>query len=322
MELADVGRDEPCPCGSGRKYKGCCLAVRDAVMGNDAALAAEVDRAIEEDDWEPPYGRVDAGMRLFERGAPLEHVRFWDGDVRSRTPDRAELAQLCTAGWLKRCELEIAYVLNRYRLKEEERDGLRLAGYLLRRFGAQSPTVEEIATLQAAEHVLRVRRMANAVSAQGLTLDEVMAGGGDLVDWIERARPTVLSFAEWLALRTMPKESFSELWFSGIATRVCEVCLERLEDPKVADRRMWLDLAAATLLVQMPIIGRVLAYETSPRLVTADERTACEALAASGVALDVLDRIAWETEAREDFAGAALLRAVMHSSPTGLRSID
>ncbi|TMQ04064.1 MAG: hypothetical protein E6J90_52310 [Deltaproteobacteria bacterium] len=211
----------------------------------------------------------------------------------------------------------MAYVLDRYELDAEERDGLRLAGYLLRRFGAQSPTVEEIAKLQAAEHVQRVRGMANAVSAQGLTLDEVMAGGGDLVEWIERARPTVLSFAEWLALRSMPKEQFGGLWFSGIATRVCELCLDRLDDPALEDRKLWLDLAAVTLLVQMPMIGRVLAYETRPRQVTADERAVYEAIVAPGgseVLRGSLHRILRETEAREDFADAALLRAVIHNT--------
>jgi hypothetical protein len=317
MQLVDVGRNEPCPCGSGRKYKKCCLSARDAAAANDPEMVAAVDRAIEEDDWEPLHGRVDAAMRLFERGAPLEHVRFWDGDVRSRKPDRTELAKMCTAGWLGRCELEIVYVLDRYRLAATVRDGLRLARYLLRRFGARSPTVEEIAKLQAAEHVQRMRRMANAVSAQGLTLDEVMVGSGDLVDWLERVRPVVLSFAEWMALRVMPKEEFSGLWFSGIATRVCEACLDRLDDPGLEDRRLWLDLAGVTLLVQMPMIGRVLAYVTSPRLVTAAERTMHEAMVegSDGEELrGIMHGIARETEAREDFAGAALLRAVIHNS--------
>ena len=29
-EHADAGRNEPCPCGSGRKYKKCCLATQRA----------------------------------------------------------------------------------------------------------------------------------------------------------------------------------------------------------------------------------------------------------------------------------------------------
>jgi len=90
-------------------------------------IAAAVERAIEDDDWEPLDEPVNAAMamRVFERGTPLEHVRFWDDPIRSREPDRAELAKMCTAGWLRRCEIEIAYVLDRYELDAEERDGLR-----------------------------------------------------------------------------------------------------------------------------------------------------------------------------------------------------
>ena len=45
---ADVGRNDPCPCGSGRKYKHCCLekdeakarAARDKAAAKAAAKAA------------------------------------------------------------------------------------------------------------------------------------------------------------------------------------------------------------------------------------------------------------------------------------------
>jgi hypothetical protein len=40
------------------------------------------------------------------------------------------------AGWLRRSEIEIAYVLDRCELDVEERDGLHVALYLLRRFVA------------------------------------------------------------------------------------------------------------------------------------------------------------------------------------------
>src|SRR3954468_7242429 len=127
MQLVDVGRNEPCLCGSGRKYKKCCLAARDAALAVDPAMVSAVDQAIEDDDWEPLHGRIAAAMTLFERGAPLEHVRFPHDQIRSRNPDRAEMAKMCTAGWLRRCEQEIARVLDRFELAAEERDGLRLA---------------------------------------------------------------------------------------------------------------------------------------------------------------------------------------------------
>jgi tetratricopeptide (TPR) repeat protein len=45
--MAQVGRNQPCPCGSGKKYKRCCLA-------KDEALASERlrARAVDHDRWE------------------------------------------------------------------------------------------------------------------------------------------------------------------------------------------------------------------------------------------------------------------------------
>jgi tetratricopeptide (TPR) repeat protein len=42
--VAKTGRNDPCPCGSGQKYKRCCLPRDDAA---DAARAAELARAQE-----------------------------------------------------------------------------------------------------------------------------------------------------------------------------------------------------------------------------------------------------------------------------------
>lgn len=321
MQLADVGRNEPCPCGSGRKYKKCCLAARDAARAIDPEIVAAVDRAIEDDDWEPLHDPIDAAMRVFERGAPLEHVRFWDDQIRSREPDCAELAKMCTAGWLGRCEIEIAYVLDRYELDAEDRDGLHVSLYLLRRFGALSPTVEELARLQVAERVERIRRFANAVSACGLTLEEVMAGEGSLAAWVDRVRPAVLSFAEWFALRNTPN-ALDGLWRSSIAVRVAEACLDRLEEAVVEDRRQWLELAAIALLTRLPLMVKVFAYTTAPRLGSATEQRMYEAIVhkrTDEALRGIMHRIRRETEDRKDFADAALLRAAIQSLQSSWR---
>ncbi len=45
-----VARNEPCPCGSGRKYKKCCLAAREAAVATGAGeieVKAIIDQAIE-----------------------------------------------------------------------------------------------------------------------------------------------------------------------------------------------------------------------------------------------------------------------------------
>ncbi len=38
---ANVGRDDPCPCGSGRKYKRCCLGADEASAAATEAKATE-----------------------------------------------------------------------------------------------------------------------------------------------------------------------------------------------------------------------------------------------------------------------------------------
>jgi hypothetical protein len=317
MQLVEIGRNEPCPCGSGRKYKKCCLAARDAVAA-DPEMVAAVDQALEDDDWDALHDRMEAGMAVFERGAPLEHVRFPQDQIRSRNPDRAEMANMCTTGWLRRCELEIAHVLDRFELRAEQRDGVRLAAYLLRRFGTVSPTVEEIARLQVAEQVHRVRRFAEAVASRGLTMEQVMAGMDGLLDWIDRARPTVLSFAAWFALRTATDEHLHGRWLSGIAMQVCEACLDELEGGSVEDPsfdpQAWLLLAAAALFVDRSPLARALAEATVPRQVTETERTLYAALQSKDRSEErrgIVHRIVRETEGRGGFAEAALLRATI-----------
>jgi hypothetical protein len=53
--MEKVGRNDPCPCGSGQKYKKCCLAKDDAARVADlgakveAAAAAAAAKAAEEE---------------------------------------------------------------------------------------------------------------------------------------------------------------------------------------------------------------------------------------------------------------------------------
>lgn len=278
---------------------------------NDLDVSALVDRAIEDDDWNVVHQVFDQGFALFEPAAPLEHVRFRDDSITSRTPDSSELSRLCGGGWLRRCEREICYVLDRYDLEESERDGLRLALHLLRRFGAQSPVVESIAELQAAERGVRARKFGDTLSRLGLTIDDVGAGWEGLFDWIERERPTVLLFADWFALRATPGDQAEALWLSGIATRVCDTCLMMLERPNLAAAKEWLQLAALALLGGVPRIGIALVQMTPPRRTTDDERMVHAAITTKEPhdrLQGALARIADATEARGDFAGAALLR--------------
>jgi tetratricopeptide (TPR) repeat protein len=55
--LADTGRNDPCPCGSGKKYKKCHLAADEAALATPVA-APDAD------------GLLAAGWRLFEQRRP------------------------------------------------------------------------------------------------------------------------------------------------------------------------------------------------------------------------------------------------------------
>jgi hypothetical protein len=139
-----------------------------------------------------------------------------------------------------------------------------------------------------------------------------MAGMEGLLEWIERARPTVLSFAEWFALRTATDEQLHGRWLSGISMRVCEACLDKLDDTSVEDPQAWLLLAACTLFVDRSPLGRVLVEETAPRQVTEIERALHAAIRSKDQSEElrgIVHRIRLETDARGAFGDAALLRA-------------
>ena len=231
-----------CSCGSGRKYKKCCVDRQARVAAarvSELDVAAIVARAIEEDDWDAVHEVFDHGFVLFEPGAPLEHVRFRSDLISANVPDRAELPRLCGGGWLLACEREIGYVLDRVELDERERDGLRLAVYMLRRFGARSPLVEAVAELQAAERGIRARKFGDTLSRLGLAVDHLRTGWGEVSAWIEREHPAVLPFADWFALSTAEEDQREAVWWSGISSRTCDVSLSRLEQPELPDARCY-----------------------------------------------------------------------------------
>lgn len=318
MQLAGVGRNEPCPCGSGQKYKKCCLSAREALIAGSVStldVAALVDRAIADDDWDAVEEVFDQGFLLFEPMGPLEHVRFRHDLITARAPDAAELSRMCTAGWQRHCEEAIAYVLARHALDPEERDGLRLASYLLRRFGAQSALVEAIAELQVAEHGVRVQKFGDTLSRFGYTLNDIAGDWIESLDWIQREQPSTLLFADWFALRSTPAADADDLWLSSVAPRVCDLALAALERPDLREARRWAQIAAIALLHGIPQLGIVLPRISRPRLHDAEEQRVYEAITTRQLD-DRLEgsigRIARATEARGDYAGAAMLRASIH----------
>lgn len=44
--MAAVGRNEPCPCGSGKKYKNCCALKKDRTSLGSLVVAALIALAL------------------------------------------------------------------------------------------------------------------------------------------------------------------------------------------------------------------------------------------------------------------------------------
>jgi hypothetical protein len=90
--MRDVGRNDPCPCGSGRKYKRCCLG---AEAGRVAALPftpAERERAL---------GALQAFVerREFDEEHALAEDEYWGDDLEDDELDEAMQLEASQAGY-------------------------------------------------------------------------------------------------------------------------------------------------------------------------------------------------------------------------------
>ncbi|MEX2540602.1 MAG: SEC-C metal-binding domain-containing protein [Trueperaceae bacterium] len=74
MSSAKVGRNEPCPCGSGKKYKKCCLQGNDAAPNDATDLLDALDRIAADREFGSLEELQDVTDRLVEEqnNAPLE----------------------------------------------------------------------------------------------------------------------------------------------------------------------------------------------------------------------------------------------------------
>jgi hypothetical protein len=68
--VAKVGRNDPCPCGSGKKYKNCHLPIEEAARSEQLRLRRAVDTLL------PKV--IDAAQQNAD-AIPAAFVRYWDG---------------------------------------------------------------------------------------------------------------------------------------------------------------------------------------------------------------------------------------------------
>lgn len=66
--MSTVGRNDPCPCGSGKKYKRCCLHQHEAAAAERAAAAAQAAAQLPPPGfaWEDDDGLDDASNRVVD----------------------------------------------------------------------------------------------------------------------------------------------------------------------------------------------------------------------------------------------------------------
>ena len=71
LQLAKVGRNDPCPCGSGKKYKKCCMAKDEAQRIAELPDAENDEDVVASDDSDhtPPTARSAEIDNIFHRAS-------------------------------------------------------------------------------------------------------------------------------------------------------------------------------------------------------------------------------------------------------------
>jgi len=90
--MSKIGRNEPCPCGSGKKYKRCCLHQDEAAAAERAAAAAAQAAAQSAPPvfaWEDDDGLDDASNRVVDlvHAGQLDEAEQAARDLLVRYPD-------------------------------------------------------------------------------------------------------------------------------------------------------------------------------------------------------------------------------------------
>jgi tetratricopeptide (TPR) repeat protein len=90
--MPNIGRNHPCPCGSGRKYKRCCLPTHEAAAAARAAAAAAeaaTRRAPPGVAWEDDDELDEASNRVVDlvHAGQLDEAEQAARDLLARYPD-------------------------------------------------------------------------------------------------------------------------------------------------------------------------------------------------------------------------------------------
>jgi len=90
--MNQTGRNDPCPCGSGKKYKRCCLA-RDQQADSAARATAQTAAAAEQEeldamlDWEEELEECSNGVIDLIDAGKLDEAEHAARDLLARFPE-------------------------------------------------------------------------------------------------------------------------------------------------------------------------------------------------------------------------------------------
>jgi len=118
--MGKVGRNDPCPCGSGKKYKKCCLE-KDEQAARRVSVADDESRpdddAVADDDFGAGLDFLDAGLRKMARKQEKRMSkeqkrwkRFWD-ELGEASPDEKIRMALSVIENEPRFDGELAFML-------------------------------------------------------------------------------------------------------------------------------------------------------------------------------------------------------------------
>lgn len=142
---SDPSRNEPCPCGSGKKFKRCCIGAErkerssSALHGKTRSLGRAAELMIERRSQLPNV--LERLGRLMRRGGPLAQVRFdwaklepamagaiWSGELDDRR--EAVLRQILTPQFVEEAMAQFDEVLNDQTLPAGDLEAIAVA-YLM-----------------------------------------------------------------------------------------------------------------------------------------------------------------------------------------------
>ena len=115
VPLANIGRNEPCPCGSGKKYKNCCLDMHAKIKSSVKAAEAR-DPGNREKEQKKLIDHIEEAFGMFAAGNYADALRRASKLIR-RYPNEDRLHDIMVSSHLVTGECDTAIGICRHRLE-------------------------------------------------------------------------------------------------------------------------------------------------------------------------------------------------------------